>query len=719
MKLFNNIARGLADSTSNAIYSTVSWYKTLADKVANKLNPRINLGELGVSGTDISGQYINEEYLAELYDPENAAKIYDQMRKSDPVINLSLLRYEFCLQSIKWSIDSPSTTIKGKKPSPNIEEKIDFVKANLFENPNKPWKQMLYEFASMLQFGHCCMEKVWEQKNGKIYLKSLEFRHPRTITWKFSEGTNKLEAILQKNYYGNKNNIPPIPIEKILLFVNNKLGDNFRGVSLVRPAYRPWFMKKELLKRIMICFERYLVKTPIIKTDNTVTDDGRNKLKEFLMSITSHQKSGGILPPGAELADNKEDFNKLVTALKQLEYFDKEMFYAANVSSAAVGMSGSGAGSLALSEDKTSIEAQGLQAFVDSICDVVNYGLIPDIIDPNFEEDNENQAYPILSAKITEENYQEWIKNTVEIVKNGIIKPYAEMIEQIANRQGYPEPEGGFKAMLEALQAKEEEQQRFALELKNKVYNDGKSDKQSGKNSNNDGNSNLNNGSGNNNNNGNKPGNNDSNKDPGKTPKKKSEINDCGCNSVDDSNDDSNDSCDSSWRPLTSLEESSGGIQHFAEQSKFLDISQKEFENAVKPIIKKQADEFFSVAKKGISNLMILKPSFVSEYQKAVEPILFNVALNGVKAVQKEMNKNTDNKSGISETSINRMKEWAKNKAMITAVQQVEDLRAFIAKRLADGDSLLLKDKSNQKSLSETASKMAFSRFVDLFNIGG
>jgi len=55
MKLFNNIARGLADGASNAIYSTVSWYKTLADKVTNKVGLR--LGELGVSGTDISGQY--------------------------------------------------------------------------------------------------------------------------------------------------------------------------------------------------------------------------------------------------------------------------------------------------------------------------------------------------------------------------------------------------------------------------------------------------------------------------------------------------------------------------------------------------------------------------------------------------------------------------------------------------------------------------------------
>jgi len=714
MNFVNKTMSGIAEKTKAMIVSSAKWYRSLADTV-KQINAKPSLGEIGVSGTEISGYYINEEYLAELIDPENRADVYDKMRKSDPVINLCLLRYELFLQSIKWSVDAPAITEKGKQPAPDIDEKVKLVKANLFENPVKPWRKTVREFASMLQFGYCVMEKVWESKAGKVFLKSLKWRHPRTILWKFREDSNELEGIEQRNYYGNRRGqIPPIPVEKLLIFSHDQLGDNYEGVSIIRSAYRSWHMKKELLKRMMICFERYLVKTPIIEVDESVTDAGTGFLKDFLSSITSHQKSGGILPTGAKLVDLKEDFNKLVTALKQLEYFDKEMSFAVNSASITIGMNGKG--SLALSEDKSSMEVQGIQAVVDMICDVVNYGVIPDIIDANFEEDKENQSYPVLSAKVTEEDYQAWIDNTVKLVEKSIMQPYAELVEQIATRQGYPEPEGGFKAMFEAIEAKKAEQEALALDLvrRGDSGNAG-SPKSSSVNDNSNTNSRGNNGSsdpkanksGKPQNNSTIPKGNSGAKQKGESP-----LLDCECcgGSSDSDSDDLNP-----WRPLTSLEESSGGIQHFAEQSKFLDISQKKFESAVKSIVTKQADEFLSAAKKGIPALMKTKASFVEAYREAIEPILFETSLNGVKAVQKEMGKPGD----ISKESIAKIKEWSSNKAMIAANQQAEDLRSFIGRRLADGEAILLKDKASQKALSETASNMAFSRFLDLFNLGG
>jgi len=50
--------------------------------------------------------------------------------------------------------------------------------------------------------------------------------------------------------------------DSVSAFTNGKEGENWEGVSLLRPAYKPWFMKSTLEKIDAIAHERQSLGVP-------------------------------------------------------------------------------------------------------------------------------------------------------------------------------------------------------------------------------------------------------------------------------------------------------------------------------------------------------------------------------------------------------------------------------------------------------------------------
>ncbi|KKM15368.1 hypothetical protein LCGC14_1696760, partial [marine sediment metagenome] len=79
------------------------------------------------------------------------------------------------------------------------------------------------------------------------------------------------------------------PEEKLILFANEKEGDNFRGVSLLRPAYKSWYFKEAFEKIDAISFERQGVGIPVFKMPTNATPDDREKAEEIGKNLRANE----------------------------------------------------------------------------------------------------------------------------------------------------------------------------------------------------------------------------------------------------------------------------------------------------------------------------------------------------------------------------------------------------------------------------------------------
>ncbi len=611
---------------------------------------RPSTGELGISGTDICGTFISDEYLSDLADLETRCEIFDKMRKSEPVIHVSLRAHEKPIESARWSVVVDNVDSEGKDVNPDEAEKIrKFVHANLFENSTRPWVKLLRNILSYQQYGFSCCEKVWEIRDGLVWLADLAPRVQKTIRWNFEQGTAKLKSISQQT---TTKYIKEIPAEKLIFFVNDQLGDNIEGIGLCRYQYRSWTMKALMMKLLAVGFERFLVKTPTVRpTADNVTANEVDKAKAFVQSIRSGAKTGGILPAGWEEITQSENFAGAMVALKFIEKLDQEMAMAGLTQFILLGMNGTG--SYALSGDQTDFFMMALKGVIQDISDVFNYSVIPEIVDYNFS----TPIYPRLEAKVTEENYQAWIDNLVKLVGANILPTNEQVRDIVAQRMELPEIDW----------EKAEEKKQAEMDGKEPPDSDDTPPDDTS---------------------GGKP-----------EAKTKSEIKPkpaCLCG--EEGHDGHNRATSSPfWRELTPLEEKVGGIEYFAEKKSFLDLMTAEMEKKITPLLGKLADGVFKAKDTSKYNP---PASLVNQIAGVVAEFLEAVSLDGLEGVGKEM------KLDVPDVIRESLKVWAEEKAGIVADGQVQAVKNYVAGVMADlkltgGDRAQISPDDKKKVMSE------------------
>lgn len=606
---------------------------------------RPSTGELGISGTDICGTFISDEYLSELADLETRCEVFDKMRKSEPVIHVSLRAYEKPTESARWSVVIDNVDSEGKEINPDEAEKIrKFVHANLFENSSRPWVKLLRNILSYQQYGFACCEKVWEVRDGVVWLADLAPRVQKTIRWNFEPGTTRLKSISQQT---TMKYIREIPAEKLVFFTNDQLGDNIEGIGLCRYQYRSWKMKAMMMKLLMIGFERFLVKSPTIRpTADNVGLNELDKAKAFVQSIRSGAKTGGILPAGWEDITQSENFAGAMVALKFVDKLDQEMSMAGLTQFVLLGMNGKG--SYALSGDQTDFFMLALKGVIQDICDVFNYRVIPEIVDYNFT----TKIYPRLEAKITEDNYQLWIDNLVKLAGVNILPVNEQVRDIVAQRMELPEIDW----------EKVEAEKQAGMAGKEEPDSDDTPPDDT-------------------------PG--------GKTDKKTRSEEKPGCSCGEEGYDRSTPS--PFWRELTPLEEKVGGIEYFAEKKSFLDRMTAEMERKITPLLSRLADGVMKakdVAKHTPS------ASLVKQITGVVAEFLESVSLDGLEGVGKEM------KMDVPDIIRKSLGVWAQDKAQIVADGQVQAVKNYVAGVMADlrltgGDRAKISPADKEKVLSE------------------
>lgn len=357
--------------------------------------------EFGASGTFIAaGSITQEEYNSNLTG-QNARKIFDIMRRSDGTTHAALQAVTLPILSIDYNVEPASDDAADV-------DNAEFVKHELM-NRNINWHSFLRESCTMFPFGFSVFEKTFEltEFNGKarIGIQKIASRKQRTVLfWQTKDGKPGIQQQLLSANADGKQGLIDIPMEKLIVFTNEREGDNYEGISLLRFAYKDWDMKDKLGLVNAISLEKMGVGVPVLTVPADADEAEKAKARASLRQFRANEEAYLELPGategwGVEMLDMKA--NTVKDILPTIMYHDRQILL--SVLAQFLELGAKGGGSKALSQDHSAMFMMSEEAAVKNIVSTIQKQLIEPLCDLNFT-DMPNGYPKLTSGRVSDED---------------------------------------------------------------------------------------------------------------------------------------------------------------------------------------------------------------------------------------------------------------------------------------------------------------------------
>jgi hypothetical protein len=153
-----------------------------------------------------------------------------------------------------------------------------------------------------LVWGHMPFEETYDVGDGQTAkLAALAERMPSTIQTIEVDPAGGLKDIRQYGNPGSQDE--PIPASRLLWYAHEREGSAWQGTSLLRPAYAPWLLKREMLRAHAIGNRRFNHGVPSVEwtPGSDPTPAQMQQAQQYASAARAGDQSGGSLPPGAHL----------------------------------------------------------------------------------------------------------------------------------------------------------------------------------------------------------------------------------------------------------------------------------------------------------------------------------------------------------------------------------------------------------------------------------
>ena len=320
--------------------------------------------------------------------------VFDKMRREDSQVGSVLRAVTFPIRRTTWMID----------PAGARDEVVDLI-ADSFGLPIKGRDRSApsrtrdrFDFDEHLRlallelvFGHSVFEQVYRvDDDGTVRLRKLAWRPPRTISKWDVAADGGLVAVEQ---WGSTGRMPRIPVDRLVVYVNEREGANWVGTSLLRTAYKNWLLKDRILRAQSVAIERNSLGIPVYEgapipdgakmTESeaqawvkTQKDDGLKLAK----SIRSGQDAGASIPAGSNLSLMGVT-GKLPETEGPVRYHDEQIARAVLAHFLNLG---SETGSWALGSTFAEFFVGSLNAVALHIANTCQAHVVEDLVDVNF-----------------------------------------------------------------------------------------------------------------------------------------------------------------------------------------------------------------------------------------------------------------------------------------------------------------------------------------------
>lgn len=395
-----------------------------------KDNPdkKVDTNTVGVSGnTGREGVADTGEYLENL-DGFTGRTVYDQMRRSDGQIGA-------VLQAIILPIRQANYFIEPASEDPKDIEIAEQTTKDFLEDMTITWDDVIRHASLMFPFGFSVLEKIWEVRDGRVVPRKFDPRLPQSIfEWVWDDKNDRLVGPKQVDTDGEE---ITLPIEKVLVFTVDREGDNWEGKSILRNAYKSWYIKDKLEKINAIKHDRHGVGIPVMSVPSTVKegDDQWNATEEILQNIQANEQAYVITPEGygfSLVGGGGSEGGTGTDALPSIKYYDEMI--ARSVLAMFLNLGSTDTGSRALGESFVATFLMSLQAYADYICSVITRFAIREYVDYNWTVTD----YPTLKVRRIRQ-----LDPTViaELVKARVITPDLDVENIIRKEVDFPEKE--------------------------------------------------------------------------------------------------------------------------------------------------------------------------------------------------------------------------------------------------------------------------------------
>lgn len=436
----------------------------------------------GRSGTVNTGGYIADTELNwKLRWPLNL-EVYDEMRKTD-------VTCRWMLSLISTPLRAADLSVEPASDEPDDLEAAAFVEHALAEHLDGGLDEFLRQALTYFDFGHSLFERLAELREVEFSYESSQVvydeapadpagtlppaapkpriecqtvdvareafviarlapRLQRTVEKWIAQPSDsaRLRSVEVRPNDGLDPPTAVIPAEQLVVFTHEKEGDDWRGVSLLRSAYKSYRYKKSLENAEAIGIERS-VGLPVVYPPEDANDGDLDAIEDAVQALRQGEQLYIIMPgPKAGTTSEGEDGwliedlsiqgegGKAADVDKVISRYDAEM--ARNVIAEFMRLGHEQTGARATGDVQQDPYYQALEAHAGYIESVLNAAIVKPLVDWNYEA----KSYPKLKfSKLQAKNVQVVADSLAKLLSASGVTADAELENWIRRQLDAPE----------------------------------------------------------------------------------------------------------------------------------------------------------------------------------------------------------------------------------------------------------------------------------------
>jgi hypothetical protein len=414
--------------------------------------PRSEKGYV-ISAPQWAGPLDPFEIVPELQWP-NSIQTYTKMGREDARIASVLRAIGLPIRRTTWRI----------RPNGARDEVVQFVATNLglpvegvSDDVPTPrmrdrfsWRRHLQQALTAQQHGHAVFEQVYRIEgsgaNTRAVLHKLAPRPQSSIAYWQVAQDGSLVGIQQwpagtfaapGMFIASPTSMGSlIGVKQLVVYVRDPDPGVWTGNSLLRPAYKHWKLKDELIRIEAAAARRHGIGVPWIKGNASDSEDEARM--DELLAIASQYSGGasaGLALTEGEEAGIMSPAGTPMDPRRAIEYHDHQMALVALAH--FLNLDGKG-GSYALASVQADTFVQSVQAVADDIRDVAQAHIVEDLVDVNWGPD---EPTPLLVFDEIGSRQDAAASALQMLVNAGLLTPDERLELFIRQSAGLPSPD--------------------------------------------------------------------------------------------------------------------------------------------------------------------------------------------------------------------------------------------------------------------------------------